>query len=100
VDFFTDNTYLLSTQGAGAALRVLADLFSPVMGGVYFGEAIAMVTIELGLAASSDCPGAAPAEPDDGSTFMEGMLCSLIISSSAAPSTLRFECLGFEELPK
>jgi hypothetical protein len=53
-----------------------------------------MVTIELRLAAGSDCPRAAPAEPDDGSTMMEGTLYSLIVSSS----TLCFECLGFEEL--
>jgi hypothetical protein len=28
----------------------------------------------------------------------EGTLCSLKVSSPAASSTLRFECLGFEEL--
>jgi hypothetical protein len=99
VDFFTDNTFLLSTLGVGAAPRVLADLFSPVVGGVCSGGEIVMVTIELKSAAGGDCTVAAPAEPDDGSTVMEGTLRSLTILSPTASSTLCFECLGFEELP-
>jgi hypothetical protein len=59
-----------------------------------------MVTIELRPASSGDCPGAALAESDDRSTVVEGMLCSLTESSPVASSTLRFECLGFEELPE
>jgi hypothetical protein len=38
-----------------------------------------MVTIELKPAAGSDCPDTAPAEYDDGSTVVEGMLFSLIV---------------------
>jgi hypothetical protein len=59
-----------------------------------------MVTIELKPAAGDDCPSAAPTEPDDRSTVMEGTLCSLIVSSPAASLTFCFECLGFEELPE
>jgi hypothetical protein len=67
-------------------------------GRVHFGGATAMVTNELRPAAGSDCPDAALAEPDDGSTVMEGALFSLTVSSPAASLTSCFECLGFEEL--
>jgi hypothetical protein len=39
-------------------------------------------------------------EFDDRSTVVEGMLCSLTVSSPATSLTLSFECLGFEELPE
>jgi hypothetical protein len=100
VDFFNDNTFVLSTQGAGAAAKVLTDLFSLGVGSIYPDGAVMMVTIELKPAAGGDCLGATPSEPDAGSTVMEGTLCSLTVSSSTASSTLRFECLGFEELPE
>jgi hypothetical protein len=96
VDFFTDNTFLLSTLGAGAAPRVLTNTVMSAEGGVCPDGAIAMVTIELRPAAGSDCPSAVPTEPDEWSTKTEGTLCSLAVSSLI----LCFECLGFEELPK
>jgi hypothetical protein len=57
-----------------------------------------MVTIELRLAASGDCPGVALAKSDDGSTVVEGMLCSLTVSSPTSSSTATLVCLGFGEL--
>jgi hypothetical protein len=57
-----------------------------------------MVTNELRPAVGGDCPSVAPTELDNGSTMMEGTLCSLMVSSPAASPTLRFKCLGFEEL--
>jgi hypothetical protein len=59
-----------------------------------------MITNELRPASGGYCPGAALAEPDNGSTMMEGTLCSLTVSSPIASTTLNFECLGFEELAK
>jgi hypothetical protein len=93
-DFFIPNFFLLSGLGAGTAPKALAGTVSPTEGRVCFGGATAMVTNEPRPAMGDDCPGVAPAEPDDGSTVIEGTLCSLTLSSL----TLRFECLGFEEL--
>jgi hypothetical protein len=100
VDFFTDNTFLLSTLGDGAAPRVLANTVVPAEGGVCLGGATTMVTIELRPNAGGDCPSAAPKEPDDRSTVTEGTLCSLTVSSPTVSSTIRFDCLGIEELPE
>jgi hypothetical protein len=57
VDFFTNNTFLISTLGAGAAARVLTDPFSQLVGDVCHGEATAMVTIACVLAEGGTCPG-------------------------------------------
>jgi hypothetical protein len=84
----------MSGLGAGTVHKALASAASPAKGRVCFGGATAMVTFELKPAMGGDCPGVAPAEFDDGSTVLEGMLCSLTVSSPAASSTLDFECLG------
>jgi hypothetical protein len=100
VDFFITNFFLLSGLGPGTAPKALASAALRAKGRVCFGGATVMVTNELRPTAGSDCPGAALAKPDDGSTVTEGTLCSLTVSSPAASLTLHFECLGFEELPK
>jgi hypothetical protein len=92
-DLFIPNFFLLSGLGAGTTPKALASVALPAEGRVCFGGATAMVTNELRPAADSDCLGAALAEPDDSSTMTEGTLCSLIVSSPVASSTLRFECL-------
>jgi hypothetical protein len=97
-DFFISIFFLLSGLGAGIAPKALAGVTSPAKGRVCFGGATAMVTIELRLAAGSDCPSAAPAESGDGSTVVEGMLCSLTVSSLTSSSTVTLACLGFREL--
>jgi hypothetical protein len=88
----------LSGLGAGVIPKALANTIVPLIGRVSFGGAAAMVTNELTTAVGGDCPSAAPAELNDGSTVTEGTLCSLTVSSPVAFSTLRFECLEFEEL--
>jgi hypothetical protein len=98
VDFFTPNFFLLSGLGAGTAPKALTGAVLPAEGGVCFGRAATMVTNKLRPAVGGDCHDAALVKPDNGSTMTEGTLCSLKVSSPAASSTLRFECLGFEEL--
>jgi hypothetical protein len=57
-----------------------------------------MVTIILVTNEGGVCLGAALVESDDGSTMMEGLSCSLIVSSPTTSPTSCLECLGFGEL--
>jgi hypothetical protein len=91
-NFFIPNFFFLSGLGAGTVPKALTGAASPAKGRVCFGGATVMVTIELRPTAGGDCPGAAPAESDNGSTMVEGMLCTLSKESGIQwPSGRTFE---------